>query len=399
MAQRWSDLDVQGFSSLLPVRDYLKRAVGAARAGRRGRHGATPSSPISASTRRDQGVDGGGHVQPRRLRHQDLCRAAAHRGGRRAARRGHVAADRDAAVRRGDRVWTDAVWVKDANVTEALRRGADEVWLVWCIGNSDHWGDGPLEQYVHMIEMSANGALFAELDAARAAGRRSGCTSCARSTRCRWTPSSSPAGSAPTPDGMGYRDAMAYLETMAPDGVRGRPDVHGDDRAAGRGVRLPRRCVASLRPRDDDRRHRRADPAARGRSWTGAAGRPRRPRALGRPACCWPADGWSAPARTWSTGRGHGSTGDGSTSRRAGELTDDAGLDAWADMTTVARRGGQRRVQAAAPRPADAARALASASRWVRTAAATPPRCAPTWAGPDSAGCSRRTAHRGRGTR
>ena len=80
---------------------------------------------------------------------------------------GHVApAGHAAAKRRGDRVWTDAVWVKDANVTEALRRGADEVWLVWCIGNSPYWGDGPLEQYVHMIEMSANGALFAELDAA-----------------------------------------------------------------------------------------------------------------------------------------------------------------------------------------------------------------------------------------
>ncbi len=39
-------------------------------------------------------------------------------------------------LRRGDRIWTDAVWIKDANVAEALRRGADEVWLVWCIGNT-----------------------------------------------------------------------------------------------------------------------------------------------------------------------------------------------------------------------------------------------------------------------
>ena len=101
-------------------------------------------------------------------------------------------------LRRGNRVWTDAVWVKDANVTEALRRGADEVWLVWCIGNSPYWGDGPLEQYVHMIEMSANGALFAELDAARRPVGVSPCTWCARSTRCRWTPSSTPGGSAPT---------------------------------------------------------------------------------------------------------------------------------------------------------------------------------------------------------
>ena len=91
------------------------------------------------------------------------------------------------------------MWVKDANVTEALRRGADEVWLVWCIGNSPYWGDGPLEQYVHMIEMSANGALFAELGR-RARGRPDvpPARRATRSTRCRWTPSSTPGGSAPT---------------------------------------------------------------------------------------------------------------------------------------------------------------------------------------------------------
>jgi predicted acylesterase/phospholipase RssA len=69
-------------------------------------------------------------------------------------------------LRRDGHVWTDAVWVQDANIGEALHRGADEIWLVWCIGNTPYWGNGPLEQYVHMIEMSANGALFAELAAA-----------------------------------------------------------------------------------------------------------------------------------------------------------------------------------------------------------------------------------------
>jgi len=52
-------------------------------------------------------------------------------------------------------------------VGEALRRGADEVWLAWCVADSPYWGDGPLEQYVHMTEMSANGALFAVLAAVR----------------------------------------------------------------------------------------------------------------------------------------------------------------------------------------------------------------------------------------
>ena len=39
------------------------------------------------------------------------------------------------AVERGGRKLVDAVWIKDTNVTEALRRGAEELWLVWCIGN------------------------------------------------------------------------------------------------------------------------------------------------------------------------------------------------------------------------------------------------------------------------
>lgn len=75
-------------------------------------------------------------------------------------------------LRRDGIVYTDAVWIRDANVSEALRRGADEIWLVWCIGNTGYYGDGPLEQYVHMIEMSATGALLADFAAAAAAGRR-----------------------------------------------------------------------------------------------------------------------------------------------------------------------------------------------------------------------------------
>ncbi|MET0525003.1 MAG: patatin-like phospholipase family protein [Nocardioides sp.] len=67
------------------------------------------------------------------------------------------------AVDSGGRTWTDAVWIKDANLLEAVRRGCDELWVVWCIGNSPRWGTGPLEQYVHMIELSANGALAGEL--------------------------------------------------------------------------------------------------------------------------------------------------------------------------------------------------------------------------------------------
>lgn len=59
--------------------------------------------------------------------------------------------------------YSDSVWIKDANLIEAVKRGAEEIWLVWCIGNSPEYKDGSFLQYVHMIEMSANGTLLEEL--------------------------------------------------------------------------------------------------------------------------------------------------------------------------------------------------------------------------------------------
>lgn len=75
-------------------------------------------------------------------------------------------------VEHAGQLYTDAVWIKDANCWQAVRRGAEEVWLVWCIGNAGVYRPGPLEQYVHMIEMSANGALFEELDRIRELNER-----------------------------------------------------------------------------------------------------------------------------------------------------------------------------------------------------------------------------------
>lgn len=66
------------------------------------------------------------------------------------------------AVRANGRTYTDAVWIKDSNLMAAVRAGANEIWVVWCIGNTPEFKDGVLEQYVHMIEMSALGALHGE---------------------------------------------------------------------------------------------------------------------------------------------------------------------------------------------------------------------------------------------
>ena len=63
-----------------------------------------------------------------------------------------------------NKIYTDSVWIKDANLTEAVRRGAEEIWLVWAIGNISQYKNGAFNQYVHMIEMSANGGLSLEFD-------------------------------------------------------------------------------------------------------------------------------------------------------------------------------------------------------------------------------------------
>lgn len=75
-------------------------------------------------------------------------------------------------VKKGGTTYTDSVWIKDANCLEAVRRGADEIWLVWCIGNTADYKAGPFEQYVHMIEMSAAGGLSEEFDRIEDVNRR-----------------------------------------------------------------------------------------------------------------------------------------------------------------------------------------------------------------------------------
>ncbi|WCM95009.1 patatin-like phospholipase family protein [Acidovorax sp. NCPPB 2350] len=67
------------------------------------------------------------------------------------------------AVQAAGSTWTDAVWIKDANLLSCVERGARELWLVWCIGNTPQYRNGAFNQYVHMIEMSALGALNWEL--------------------------------------------------------------------------------------------------------------------------------------------------------------------------------------------------------------------------------------------
>ncbi|MDQ3656748.1 MAG: patatin-like phospholipase family protein [Chloroflexota bacterium] len=143
------------------------------------------------------------------------------------------------AVKRGEELFLDSVWIKDANLMEAVRCGAEELWVVWCIGNAPEYHGGAFPQYVHMIEISANGALFEEFDRIAEINERIrkgdspyGQTSPIRLHLIR------PAYPLPLdPDyylghidgstlvAMGYADTVAYLDEMTEDGLPYIPDV------------------------------------------------------------------------------------------------------------------------------------------------------------------------------
>ena len=60
----------------------------------------------------------------------------------------------------GDK-YIDAVYVTDANVEEAIRRGADEIWAIWTVSTRDEWRPGFVSQYFHIIETAADTNFFA----------------------------------------------------------------------------------------------------------------------------------------------------------------------------------------------------------------------------------------------
>ena len=50
------------------------------------------------------------------------------------------------AVPKNGNLYIDAVWIRDANLMEAVRRGANELWVVWCIGNIGVYKGGAFNQ-------------------------------------------------------------------------------------------------------------------------------------------------------------------------------------------------------------------------------------------------------------
>src|SRR3990172_1649219 len=56
--------------------------------------------------------------------------------------------------------YLDAVYLTDANVENAVRRGADEIWAIWTVSTDPTWRDGFVAQYFHIIEIVADGRFF-----------------------------------------------------------------------------------------------------------------------------------------------------------------------------------------------------------------------------------------------
>jgi predicted patatin/cPLA2 family phospholipase len=59
--------------------------------------------------------------------------------------------------------YIDGVYWKDANLTEAVRRGADEIWVVWTVSEGNPYAKGPYGQYFAIIEAIADGRFYEEL--------------------------------------------------------------------------------------------------------------------------------------------------------------------------------------------------------------------------------------------
>ncbi|MDQ3680415.1 MAG: patatin-like phospholipase family protein [Actinomycetota bacterium] len=53
-------------------------------------------------------------------------------------------------------VYIDAVFATDANLAEAVRRGADELWVIWTVSERGEWHAGFVAHYFQMIEAMAN---------------------------------------------------------------------------------------------------------------------------------------------------------------------------------------------------------------------------------------------------
>jgi predicted patatin/cPLA2 family phospholipase len=61
-------------------------------------------------------------------------------------------------------LYTDAMLLKDANLGEAVRQGAEEIWVIWTVEDRLEWRGGFWNHFGHIFETCAVGNLKRELD-------------------------------------------------------------------------------------------------------------------------------------------------------------------------------------------------------------------------------------------
>jgi hypothetical protein len=74
-------------------------------------------------------------------------------------------------IRRAGDVLIDPVYITDANLDEAIRRGADELWVIWTVSRRAHWGRGFVNHYFQVIETAAYGHFKRGLERIEASNR------------------------------------------------------------------------------------------------------------------------------------------------------------------------------------------------------------------------------------
>jgi hypothetical protein len=172
MCERWASLDLRKSLALLPLDSYLEREERVALGSADGfvRH-VFPHLGINlARVREAAGVQGTfnvfdygrkvNEVVPHQEMDMDFLVAGMSLPGVMPP------------VAKNGTLYLDSAFVRDANLMEAVRRGAEEVWLVWCLGNTDEYRGGPLRLYIQMLEMAANGSLIREFEEIEALNRR-----------------------------------------------------------------------------------------------------------------------------------------------------------------------------------------------------------------------------------
>lgn len=135
--------------------------------------------------------------------------------------------------------YLDSGFIQDANLLDQVKAGARELWLIWIMGNLPEYRSGPLNAYVQMLELSANGALGKELRQLDDINQRIAAGETVYGHRepivlhlikpAQPLPLDSAlytgAVSHDQLIAMGQADARAYLQSMQPQGVALQPEV------------------------------------------------------------------------------------------------------------------------------------------------------------------------------